>query len=435
MQPIFAQSYTGNGFALNNTQYLWYSEQSAVRNTFIGGDTYQSSLYFHSPVDSIALTLQKSNLWARHSNASSGLQFQLYSSLHSATVQYTRQFDFAAISTGVTAATANNEQLINYSAQLRFCSNSSLVNGYTLVLSRQTIPVSFLAEYESETLQLINPLTINSVTHQYQTEGKSLSFSILYTKNYGLSDNLAHDNKIDNNVNYSRILATVSHRSQNVTVTASAENDYFSGDLLLSHENLSFGYCTVNNFNYYRVSAGCSAADGESSEYNLKAEYYWLSASMIGSIESWPFTSVVNSLFLNRAYFRIAAKASALSIQSEYRYKKNGLTVTPELSFTHINPAITVETWQPEFLVFGVKNFFRNQFEITGIGFAAVSCSASYQKENFTVAAEIMQLAPLYIHKRLAQTTTPTPQPPGPAAKKTTRDGGRTVSFSVRWDF
>jgi len=163
--------------------------------------------------------------------------------------------------------------------------------------------------------------------------------------------------------------------------------------------------------------------------------YHFLKGSMIGNIQSWPFGSFLTSLIANRINYRVAGQAFLFSLEVEKKYTYLAVSVQPKISFFQILPEVTLDNWQPSYLVFGVKNFSRNILPVRKALLGELSLSISSKVKYCTLILQAGQFIPLQIIKKTLPASAVSPEIILTSSQPSKIDGGRWISFSVRTEF
>ncbi|MDP3150918.1 MAG: hypothetical protein Q8N83_17510 [Ignavibacteria bacterium] len=174
-------------------------------------------------------------------------------------------------------------------------------------------------------------------------------------------------------------------------------------------------------------------------------EYYWLpefsiaydfvKGSLVGNIQSWPFTSVLTSLVANRINYRLAGHVYFFTFKTKKKLVFSNFSVEPGVSVYQILPELTLDNWQPSYLVFGVKDFTRNILPVRKAVIGKLAIAASYRLNSYALLIECGQFIPIKVIKKELP---PAGETPGiilaqPNPSKT--DGGRWISLSLRKSF
>ncbi len=193
----------------------------------------------------------------------------------------------------------------------------------------------------------------------------------------------------------------------------------------------SFGGNSFTDALYNRVAIKSFEANENIWLPQFSIAYDFIKGSLVGNIQSWPFTSVLTSLVANRINYRLAGHMHLFTFETKKRFVFSNFSVEPGLSIYQILPELTFDNWQPSYLVFGVKNFTRNILPVRKVIIGKVFLSASYLWNSFILLVEGGQFVPLKVIKK---NLPPSEETPGivvaqPNPGKT--DGGSWISLSL----
>ncbi len=211
--------------------------------------------------------------------------------------------------------------------------------------------------------------------------------------------------------------------------SAEIETDEFRTDLTFKKDDLAFGDLVKGNGKYSRyLLKGTSEESGF--PLCLTYSYDQLSLSGIGHFESWPFTTLAASIITNRLNYQLSGFIKHHSFESAADVQFGSNLLTAVISYHRILPDAVLEHWEPEFLVFGMKNFTRNPFSIRDIHLLGIKLHYAYPFNDFTLSAFVEQYIPLSIkYNQHSSTSTPSPSGPATPASPPTTDGGRRGGF------
>jgi len=190
-----------------------------------------------------------------------------------------------------------------------------------------------------------------------------------------------------------------------------------------------FSYITLQRLKYQTISLESEMLLTPRSRLNYSAGYISLSGKVSGTLQTWPFTTLLINTFGNRLNMRAEGTLSLFTGGLGYTSEFSSFSVNPHLSFYHIKPAGSLETWQPAFLVFGVRYYRRSvpSFSSAGIGLAEIDFT--WQLPLISINVSGSQYFPIYINK-ITSPSSGEPGLPGPSVK-TKSDGGRRINLSI----
>ena len=168
----------------------------------------------------------------------------------------------------------------------------------------------------------------------------------------------------------------------------------------------------------------------------LSATYSFeqLALSGVGHFESWPFTSLAASVISNRLNYQAGGliRHHSLAATAAISFASSLLFITA--SYHRILPNVVLEHWEPEFLVFGMKNFTRDPISIKDAHLAGIGLQYDFSFQSATISTFAEQYVPLSTSYRTAEKAPAPNQPPVPTStRKISTDGGRR--FGVDFTF
>jgi len=164
----------------------------------------------------------------------------------------------------------------------------------------------------------------------------------------------------------------------------------------------------------------------------IKYSFEELTLSGIGHFESWPFTSLAASIINNRLNYEVqgSVKHHSLTATSAFPFASSFLFVTA--SYHRVLPDVVLEHWEPEFLVFGMKNFTRDPFSIKDSRLASIELRYEFKFLSANISLFGEQYIPLSISYGKPERAPAPNQPPVPTStRKISTDGGRRFGIQL----
>lgn len=204
------------------------------------------------------------------------------------------------------------------------------------------------------------------------------------------------------------------------------------GKLDSYYTGLSFSRLSVSQLMYKSWSGSASFLAQKQHLITARLSHYSARGRITGNIQTWPFSTFLISVFGNRinTIIRGSAELAAISVSDDIKTKQ--LRIVPQISYFDIRPGFTAETWQPAFLVFGIKDYKRNELIISRAGALLIATDFYRSYKSWEFSAGLGQLLPVYITKRPPAEPGAPPAAPGVQVKS---DGGRWFNFSVNYNF
>jgi hypothetical protein len=169
--------------------------------------------------------------------------------------------------------------------------------------------------------------------------------------------------------------------------------------------------------------------------FTASYSYRKISSDGVGEVESWPFTSLASSVISNRLNYHFNAAVTIHSLSLTQRmFVLPAIDVQAEYLF--VIPDAYAEHWQPQFLVFGVKDYVKDYFSIEKMHLLKIAALGNFRISKMDVRISLEQYLPVSIIYRavpsVIQPPAPSPQPPSP---KPSTDGGRRATIALSFNF
>jgi hypothetical protein len=207
-----------------------------------------------------------------------------------------------------------------------------------------------------------------------------------------------------------------------------ADRSFTVVDATVKQENQSFG--TVDESWWERRGIGATVhVTALPVPVSFRYSFNEMFISGSGEIESWPFTSLAASVIANRLYFIVTGSVKYHSAVLSAGFTLFRSAVTFELEYDLVLPDMTLEHWEPEFLVFGRKNFARDPFSISTAHLGKIHAAFSRTFSPVTVHLFVDQYFPIKIEYRKFESIQNVPPPAAVPSRKPITDGGRKMGF------
>lgn len=203
-----------------------------------------------------------------------------------------------------------------------------------------------------------------------------------------------------------------------------------TANIILKRDDISFG--SLNNgsvrSNHFEIG---TTTELFSQFFLLQYSFDQVKGSGIGHIESWPFTSFAASIIANRLLFSAAGiiKHHSISLIAPFHLQSFHLKVN--LSYHNVIPDIVLEHWEPEFLVFGMKNFYRKPFSISIAHLGKIYIAAEIPMSVIQINFFGEQYLPISISYRSYQAVQPIPPSTPVSPTSIATDGGRRFGIQL----
>jgi len=156
------------------------------------------------------------------------------------------------------------------------------------------------------------------------------------------------------------------------------------------------------------------------------------SLSGVGELETFPFAPIFASVLVNRFYVKGNLKFDVYNYSVSSEFNWGLVSFNTEFNFYHVQPRYKMEYWQPEYLVFGKKNYKTLTSEISKFGLLEAGFGFKYNfSKNGLISARVSQFIPVYIiDTGLESTGTGTTTSPGYDGFNSTA-GGFFLDFNL----
>jgi hypothetical protein len=198
----------------------------------------------------------------------------------------------------------------------------------------------------------------------------------------------------------------------------------------LTKDGLSFGDLAYGTFIFNRWQAGVSKIVFSlpiSCEYN----YYRWEGNGVGHIESWPFTSVASTVFDNRLYYIIDGTIDVHHVEGSTTVACGVWNIKPSLGLLYVLPNALLRHWEPDFLVFGVKNAREEPFSIQQCWLLRLGCEVDFSVFSMYVALQMEQYIPISLKDRKKPDSVVGQSTPAMSSTPSSADGGRWIRLEI----
>ncbi len=202
------------------------------------------------------------------------------------------------------------------------------------------------------------------------------------------------------------------------------------GEMRFIKEGLSFGDLAYGKFIFNNWQAGASKIIFSlpvSCEYNF---YRWVVYG-VGHFESWPFTTVASSVFDNRLYYIIDGIIDVHEFESRTSVAWGDWIIKPSFGLLYVLPDISWRQWEPDFIIFCVKNAKEEPLSIQQSWLLRLGCEINFSVLNMNIAVQMEQYIPISSKEREKQSGGTGPSTPAAPGTISSTDGGRRIRLEV----
>ncbi|MGB2869232.1 MAG: hypothetical protein WBD36_12330 [Bacteroidota bacterium] len=197
----------------------------------------------------------------------------------------------------------------------------------------------------------------------------------------------------------------------------------------LKSEDLLFADLSQGSLDWSHYAVGYRSGQ-RSSPWKLWYSFRKYEGSGIGHMESWPFTALASTVFDNRLYYRFDGTVELHALTFTPEFRSGSVQLIPEAEYFFVRSGIDLEHWEPEFLVFGVKNYALDPLSIQTAHLLKLGVRATIPLLGARVSFFAEQFVPLRVTYRTTSSVSP-PGEIGTPGTKTSTDGGRRIGMVV----
>lgn len=416
--------------SVENDYYDLISDNSSTRKTFINGDNFAVNVHLQSILGIFSIEARQNKTNVSHDTMTDGLKFSLQQNIQSIGLKYSRMMKWLSIKSNIEFLKSSDQPLINITGSVGISFQRDKLQNYEIEVRRQHVPFVFATNYETENLTLTNPISFISLDHtfRYHYDPFFLTAEISHSYPQKINDNNFYT--INNQANIHSWNVCVNFACDKSRITWEMNEFSMRSEFEFNQHQLNFGYLDINFFGVLKTAISYSVDTGAGGTLSLAASYYHANGDIIGSLESWPFASVVQSLFMNRVYIRASGALNAQRFETMYAIPGNKFQIIPRLSFIRIVPELTMETWQPIFMAIGVSKYLKSELAIREAGLLYLNIGTNFSRLGVQFTIEANQIIPLYLLSKQTSGLEPSMSSKGDENKSNT-DGGRWFRLAI----
>lgn len=315
----------------------------------------------------------------------------------------------------------------------------SILNGSfetDLSFRKISIPFSWNLSYRSDGFDIITGNTFYTAGTNISGNAFGHLFRISYERSLAGTDNSKGFYSVTSKPDYYDINLEIKDKNAPVPYLFSIGKTFFSmrSDLLIN--SVQFSTLKVTEFSDIRIGAGITPYIMKVPlNFSTKINFY--TGSLTGNAQSWPFTNLIQTLVENRINFRLNGSINIFQASASSDLSTGNLTFRPEITGYYLIPNLKVQSWQPVYLAFGIKNYTETSEGIISAWISRIGITADYKFDIAELSIMLNQLIPIYFNR---ETTKQEPSsgapiistPSGPGKKSS---GGTFISVAVKKTF
>jgi hypothetical protein len=415
-----------------SSEYADIARQRSHRSsTTIFGRSFDATISASRGCDTLTLTYSGWNQYASYNNLASAIALSAENGLRSLSLQWISSAGWLDYSATAFFPFSHTVLPLHYGAWIRL---KPFGKAFMPMLTYERLPTSFTSglglkdfsfPLDEHSISSVWNVTLQSQPIEFM-EG-SFSWGKNITTTMGEAD--GYSSPLDwNTQTYSAQLKIYPEARSSVWI--GWERSDGKGEIHLSKDGLSFGDLAYGTFIFNRWQAGASKivfSLPTSCEYS----YYRWEGYGVGHIESWPFTSVASTVFDNRLYYIIDGTIDVHHVEGSTTVACGVWNIKPSLGLLYILPDASLRHWEPDFLVFGVKNAKEEQFSIQQCWLLRLGCEVDFSVFSVHVALQMEQYIPISVKDRKKQDSAVGSSTPAVSSTPSLADGGRWIHLEI----
>ncbi len=412
--------------------YLLSNKKSSGNSTISGSDFIIKGYYkdYDNEFEASLLNRNYTSQTIEHVFKS---RFSLDSKTNSVSFRGSKRISLFTVSGDVEGVQSNSQRIVNGELSVGLKYPEYYLRTLSAEYSSNSVPYNFNASYSTANLLVENQVRFSGFnmvvglgTDKHFLEYRNSKSYISPTLRGG-DVRVANDGKVTSNsfiINYS--LESFNFRIDNSNFRVNDKTYFYK-------EGMQFSYLVIPEifFEKYGISADYYITPNNS--FDFSTSYARIKINSVGELDSWPFTTVLESIFLNRLYYRVNGTAVAKWVDFKYKQQIGKWGIEPSVTYCYIRPEINLDTWESSFLIFGGGAMNKSTLNIKSTGLLLLNLSTHYELFDFSLGLSMNQIIPLFVNKGTTTTSGGTPGPtPAQAASQNKTDGGRWFEIYLK---
>lgn len=432
-QPFYFKNDSTASVTLGTSYFDLLRSKNSTSNTLISLKKTSAEFQTHSNNNRISLSFENEINIIQTENSGSHVQFGTGQTINRLKVEDEVQLNPFSVGLFFCGNQIKSVSTIDYGGHFGFGNFSHWFEKFLVGYSSYSVPWIFQLKYEDSKID-INNLTILSkifylikIHPEGETEFTFSHIKYLSKKNKNENPTFGVKDKSTGAVtNF-----TLNNSTLEIPIEVSFSHGQGESFFDFNYAWNSFSQNTINNLLFNKVKI----ASQETNDYkwlpSFSVSYDFYKGYAVGNIQSWPFTSVLTSLIANRLNYRLTGHIYLFSLETKKHFTFSNFSFQPEVSVYQILPELTLDNWQPSYLVFGVKDFTRNILPIRKTIIGKLAFTAFYRFESVNLFLECGQFIPLKTIKKELPSSGGTPGIVLAQAKSSKIDGGRWMTVGL----
>ncbi len=432
-QPFYFKNDSTSSVTISTSYFDFLRSKNSTSNTLISLKKTFAEFQTHFNNDRIFISFENERNIAQTENSGSHVQFKTGQAINRLKVEDEVHFKPFSIGVFFCGNQIKNVSTLDYGGHFGFENTFHWFEKFLVGYSSYSLPWIFDLKYEDSEIDINNMTKLSKAFYLIRIHPEvETNFTFCFEKY------LSKKNKNENptfEVKDQSTGALTKFTLNNSTFEIPIEINFSHGqgncfvDFIYAWN--SFGQSSMSNLLYNKINFVIQESNNFKWLPSFSVSYDFYRGYAVGNIQSWPFTSVLTSLIANRLNYRLAGHVYLFSIETKKHFALSNFSFKPEFSVYQILPELTLDNWQPSYLVFGVKDFTRNILPIRKAIIGKLAVAASYRFESFNLSLECGQFIPLKTIKKELPSLGGTPGIVVTQANSSKIDGGRWIIVGI----
>jgi hypothetical protein len=428
-QPFFlnrtANNYTDK-VSIGYNQYDFYKETSDIGKFDFSGNEKLVKLNFSVLNQNVSVEFNDYNLRLTSLNYKSKLDFGLYTSKQSVSINSTFQFNSFELFSSFELNNSYSNLITDYQFQLKFKFGDMYLKSVSFGLKKEIYPVNLLAKYLDGNLNLkhffgFTLMSFNLDFSPFKNHSISIDHSFSYPRSISSREKFSAEDESKTTI----WKMSYHYNSNELPFMLTYLSNKMNSEVDLYDHTSTFSFITVPEFklNSFQILSGLSQKG--ISFFDFYFNYTKLSGFCVGNLQSWPFASFFQSVIVNRINFKVNGGVEFWQVELRKSLYWNIFKFIPHLTYSNIKPKFEIESWQPYYLVFGVKDYNYSRLNIQTVHLGSLGFEVLLNLGRINLEIILEQSFPIYVKKQYEEEVPSPPITEPGISAKVKKDGGR----------
>jgi len=375
--------------------YKAYSESSSL-NILYRNTEFNSLFHFNNT--RLYVNLGTTNSFVSWKTTQNDLKNNLELKQNYSSVSLYSTFNNLFLDSKVILNNYQQKWLFDYSIKMGFVNLNRNNQEFDVSFRKTSVPISWNLLYQAAGFNINSDQSFYLTSVNFSVSIDNLTLGLSYERNISIKDKSSEIYSMDAKPIYDNIKFEIKNRSDYLPVSFDISRTSLIMKSHLLMNDVQFSSINISDLSLLRINS-----DIQLNCFNiplgLSISYNYLKGNVSGNIESWPFTDIIQSIVANRLNYQAYGSVNVMesSLSSKMIFKK--FSIKPVIDIYYINPDLTLQDWQPVYLVFGIKDYNENTDCINYMLLGRAGTEAAVDIGIAVVSLNIYQFFPLLIRK------------------------------------